>query len=130
MLYIKVVTRTNPKVLNATGKKQHNTPEIEILPPRDRFTDSGERSVVGKGLKGSRPSPEAELRPRLTGLWPSLQEQVDGSSLWKHQGGAKLRTSGVSAGLTLACSPSSQALAVLPWNDGSLALSQASQGRA
>lgn len=123
MLYIKVVTRINPKSSQCNRKKKKTTPRDRGLPPRDRFTDGGERSVVGKGLKGSRPSPEA-------GWGPGSQDsgQSPGASGWVQpletpRRCKKLRTSSVSAGLTLACSPSSQALTVLPWNEGSLWLS-------
>ena len=105
-------------------EKKPNTPRDTGLPPRDRFTDSGDRSVVGKGLKGSRQSPKA-------GWGPSSQDsgQSPGASGWVRpletpRRCEKLQTSGVSAGLTLACSRGSQALAVLTWNEGSLWLSQ------
>lgn len=85
-------------------KKNHNTPRDRGLPPRDRFTDGGERSGVGKGVRDLDHHPrqgEAQAYRTLA----SLQEQVDGSSLWKHQGGAKLRTSGVSAGAPWPAAP-------------------------
>ena len=84
MLYMKVVKR-----IIATGKKK-NTPRNRGLPPRDRLTDGGDRSVIGRGLKGSRQSPrqgETQAHRPLA----SLQKQVDGSNLWEHRGGRRSR---------------------------------------
>lgn len=69
MLSIKVVKRINPKSSHCKRKKKPNTPRDTGLPPRDRFIDGGGRSVVGKGLKGSRQSPR-QGEAQAPGFWP------------------------------------------------------------
>lgn len=90
MLYIKVVTRTNPKSSQCNRKKKNNTtlPEIEVFLPgtglqivvREVWWERGWRDLDHHPRQG-----EAQAHRTLA----SLQEQVDGSSLWKHQGGAR-----------------------------------------
>lgn len=88
MLYIKVVTRINPKSSQCNRKKKKPLPEIEAFLPgtglqmvvREVWWERGWRDLDHHPRQG-----EAQAHRTLA----SLQEQVDGSSLWKHQGGAR-----------------------------------------